>query len=282
MKFKKLIHALCMLLVAAVLMGTSTFAWFSMNREVTATGMQITAKSDSVFLLIGSGDADTASEIQTAGTITTALTVDANAAQVYPSAHDTITNTATATATDVSNLHHYVDGSSNTITVDAYNALDASEKSNYTAVNQPGTNWYYRIADAVNASASTKQYNYLATVDSAYVIHKTCYITLAAGSNDAANLKVSNMAIASNNTATGTGNDVTFAPVKVLITTATAQVELDSSTTSSNTVLASTVTDDAVVQVDIFIYYNGNDTNVFTNNVANLDGATIDLTFSVD
>lgn len=40
---KKLIPALCMLLVAAALMGTSTFAWFSMNTQVAATGMQVKA-----------------------------------------------------------------------------------------------------------------------------------------------------------------------------------------------------------------------------------------------
>lgn len=41
---KKLIPAICMLLIAAAMLGTSTFAWFSMNTKVTATGMQVTAK----------------------------------------------------------------------------------------------------------------------------------------------------------------------------------------------------------------------------------------------
>ena len=40
---KKLIPALCMLLVAAALLGTSTFAWFSMNTNVHATGMTVKA-----------------------------------------------------------------------------------------------------------------------------------------------------------------------------------------------------------------------------------------------
>jgi hypothetical protein len=49
---KKLIPALCMLLIAAAMLGTSTYAWFSMNTTVTATGMQVKAKSDSKFLQI--------------------------------------------------------------------------------------------------------------------------------------------------------------------------------------------------------------------------------------
>lgn len=43
---KKLIPALCMLLVAACLMGTSTYAWFSANTQVTASGMSVKAASD--------------------------------------------------------------------------------------------------------------------------------------------------------------------------------------------------------------------------------------------
>ncbi|MBR5769809.1 MAG: hypothetical protein IKX98_06855, partial [Clostridia bacterium] len=46
MKFKRLIHALAMLLVSAILLGTSTFAWFSMNNQVTATGMKVQAVAE--------------------------------------------------------------------------------------------------------------------------------------------------------------------------------------------------------------------------------------------
>ena len=50
-KFKKLIPALCMLLVSAVLLGSSTYAWFSMNNKVTVTGMQVTTKVSSNLLI---------------------------------------------------------------------------------------------------------------------------------------------------------------------------------------------------------------------------------------
>ena len=51
-KFKKLIPAFCMLLVSAVMLGTTTFAWFSMNNKVTATGLDVTAKANTQFLVI--------------------------------------------------------------------------------------------------------------------------------------------------------------------------------------------------------------------------------------
>lgn len=59
---KKLIPALGMLVLSACMLVTSTFAWFSMNDTVKATGMSVTAKGEQVYLQIinpngtGSGD----------------------------------------------------------------------------------------------------------------------------------------------------------------------------------------------------------------------------------
>ena len=68
--FKKLIPAIAMLLVSAVLLGTSTFAWFSMNTKVTVTGMSVTTKVNSNLLI----SADT-----TESHFTTAITQDRSA-----------------------------------------------------------------------------------------------------------------------------------------------------------------------------------------------------------
>ena len=48
---KKLIPALCMLLVAAALLGTSTFAWFSMNTMVEANGMSVKAETSANLVI---------------------------------------------------------------------------------------------------------------------------------------------------------------------------------------------------------------------------------------
>ncbi|MDY2851679.1 MAG: hypothetical protein SOV55_06130 [Candidatus Borkfalkiaceae bacterium] len=53
-KFKKIIPALCMLLVSAVLLGSSTYAWFSLNNKVTVTGMQVSTKVDNNLLIADS------------------------------------------------------------------------------------------------------------------------------------------------------------------------------------------------------------------------------------
>ena len=54
-KFRKLLPALSMLLISALLMGSSTFAWFSMNTTVTATGMSVKANTDNAYLIISAG-----------------------------------------------------------------------------------------------------------------------------------------------------------------------------------------------------------------------------------
>lgn len=48
---KKIIPALVMLLVSAVLLSTASYAWFSMNNQVTATGMQVTATALTSLLI---------------------------------------------------------------------------------------------------------------------------------------------------------------------------------------------------------------------------------------
>lgn len=55
---KKIIPSICMLLVTAVLMGTSTYAWFSMNREVKATGMKVTASTSANLVITGTAGAN--------------------------------------------------------------------------------------------------------------------------------------------------------------------------------------------------------------------------------
>ena len=54
-KFRKLLPALSMLLISALLMGSSTFAWFSMNTTVTATGMSVKAQTSGNLLISKDG-----------------------------------------------------------------------------------------------------------------------------------------------------------------------------------------------------------------------------------
>lgn len=50
-KMRKLVPAFAMLMVAAIMMSTASFAWFTMNDRVTASGMQIQAKATGSLII---------------------------------------------------------------------------------------------------------------------------------------------------------------------------------------------------------------------------------------
>lgn len=50
-KMRKLIPAFAMLMVAAIMMSTASFAWFSMGTKATATGMQVQATASSSLVI---------------------------------------------------------------------------------------------------------------------------------------------------------------------------------------------------------------------------------------
>lgn len=93
-KFKKLIPAFAMLLVSAVMLGTSTFAWFSMNTNVTATGMNVTATSNNPYFVISATKEDITNATGTA----TSATLTKESTNVQPVAYTTTQITPTTGA----------------------------------------------------------------------------------------------------------------------------------------------------------------------------------------
>lgn len=246
---KKLIPAICMTLIAAVMLASSTFAWFSMNTQVTATGMQVVAKSDNTYLLISS-DYDTADAIQGENKTTTALTVSDAEAKVYPCAP--VTN-----STETSKL-------SGTAIVTGANASTVG-------------NWYTASAGASDKADIDWNTAKVLTTFTGYVIQKTVYLTVAKGANAAKGLTVTPTI-----SQKGSGADISAA--RILITTSNGGFAILKNGDSNVDIHGSTsnnITDASVFTVSIYIYIDGNDSTIYTNNAANLTGVTIDLAFNV-
>lgn len=159
-KMRKLIPALAMLLVSAVMMSTASFAWFSMNTTVTATGMKIKAKSDQTFLIISATNSDPediqneyADKASEANAFTATTTIGETA--VYPAA----VATAEEDLVDDDSLEfHYAVGTSYT---------DGTAKGEY----KPVTN----LSD--------------------YVVKHTFYITVTKGAVPAEDIVVKSLTI---------------------------------------------------------------------------------------
>ena len=62
---RKLFISIMTLVLTVMALGTSTFAWFSMNTTATATGMSVTAKSNATYLLIGDDQTNAAASTKT-------------------------------------------------------------------------------------------------------------------------------------------------------------------------------------------------------------------------
>lgn len=86
-KFKKLIPAFCAMLVSAAMLGTSTYAWFSVNKKVEAKGMSVTAQANTQYFVIST---DTTFTTDIEKTLTEAQITQAGTAgtgTVYPAAY---------------------------------------------------------------------------------------------------------------------------------------------------------------------------------------------------
>ncbi len=233
---KKLIPALCMLLIAAALMGTSTFAWFSMNTEVTAETMQIKAVTDSTNLYIAKG-----ASIGLAALSATAVTDLSVSEEVLPA-----------------NLT----GTSGEVTIQVPSAYESDSEPDVDFAGTPSA--WTTIGKLTGAEATSKSsyalsdycaYAYVTigrkadTNDTKYNLTPTCTITLTGASNLNKALRVgliiNNTFYSSNdkNVATGT------------ITCEFNSIEL---------------TDNKAYSACLVLWYEGNDSDCISNNAISL------------
>lgn len=152
-------------------------------------------------------------------------------------------------------------------------AHETITKAAEAAVDQ--NKWYTGFSadpTKVEMNAGTKQ---TLTAFTGYVIHKQVWVTVAKNSTPVKDLSVS--------ATIGNKNTGTITQAKVLVASSDAAAELSSATTAPTTKLTgatTTITDNTVVALDIYIYIDGNDSAVFTNNFNSLDTATISLSFN--
>ena len=255
-KFKAIVPALAMLLVSAVLLGTSTFAWFSMNDEVTVSGMQITAKSDQYYLIVGSTNDLTALQDKTTGNQTTVELkkpdstdpLSATVKPVQPKA-GAITNATTAAAPG--SWEWYV----------------GTSKTDGTAKPNPEGG-----ATTPNAVTDLNE----------YTLHTTVYITVAKDTPAAQNLMLKSATFAK----AGTGKNLDgFGGVVVATTEAADRFDSDNALKArgdaGKPILAATVNDQTVIAVEIYVYVYGANANITTENAFDLATLSLTLEFSV-
>ena len=257
--FKKLVPALIMLLISAILMATSTYAWFSMNTTVTAENMEITATSNNPYLVIsetenGTYDTDASSMILTPAAssalqLVTPLNVASNV-QYYADTSARSTDTKT-TPTKFTNAASVLWGTAN-----------SSDPAQVQAANTP-----ILVAGADLAD---------------YVQSSNLWFKILPGNVDGENLTCTKVSFSA-------GTNSIAASGRVLLVSETGKFQLfklvngdvTTAETGSDAALLATVTT-TPQQLTVYFYFDGTDSSAYTNNATDLSGVTAEFEFQID
>lgn len=243
---KQLMAAIAMVMVAAVALTSATYAWFVSNNSVKATTSSISAQSNSAFMVIQYD--------------TTAVSSD----KTEDSA--TILNTALFPAQWKNNFA----ADKSTTGEKIYQFETAFGKSPLAAGYEMETTSLKAIGDPAVA------------VNEQYAVKNTFNIS-SKGSNLTA-LKVAAASIADDNK----GNNKLDDALRVLVVCGENWVLCDknsivqSSNTENSGYLAETVEVGKDTQVDMYVYYDGNNTEIYTNNLAELTNESSKITVQFD
>lgn len=249
--FRKLIPAVCMLLLAAVMAGTSTFAWFSMNTTVTAGTMAVSATAPTNLRICATNsDNDSA--------WSGALSLSASLTTMVPVSCDN-TNSALAFYKVKANGDK-IDYNNGAYKEDTTFEPATAGKDYYT------TSFWIK---AVGADASDL---------------KLSTITRSAGGTKELDKALRVMAVCGENKfiyEPVTGAAATpYKAVQSLNTEKKPVLGNDITVSNANSVLADTVTK-TPVQVTIYIWYEGQDPACKSANTVDMAGTTFSLSFTV-
>ena len=245
-----LILSLFALVVALVVTTTSTYAWFAMNSTVTAQNMQISVTADNTYLVITNNSSDLTDNKFTGTSVSTTSSASAiDRVALLPTklkAEDTplVWQTAAGTALDNGAA---LDGDYTDIA--SANEVKYVKKFTFYV----GLNPDYSAVNATNLKIKNITVTAAATNAGSEALRKAVSVCAVCGTN------VRNFASANDGTFTGLNSDAKF--------------------------LAATLNaDGTAVQVDIYVYINGDNSNVTSANaaVANaLGGFDVAVEFAV-
>ena len=303
---KQLMAAIAMVLVAAVALGSSTYAWFVSNNSVKATTANISAQSNAAFLQIAQ-----ASDAFDGSTLTT-FTPD-TATALYPatavadgSTYKFQTGYASSKAAADINSAGLIDIASAklaqyTLLETVYISAQEGSFTNLTGVGltvaaSNGTASDDQIEEAmrillVNQADKTKWQVWAPAAEayaSNYINGKDLYNTAAdTGAVPYATMKTEKTAeYGASGTKTHFPETLTYTEYMALVNTHVDSTSVAAKTGSykvaGTDILAATVgTPDAgTVQVDMYVFYEGSDHHVYTDNLINLGQAKVTVEFT--
>ena len=261
---KQLAAAIAMVCVAAVALGSSTYAWFVSNNNVDAITTDISAQSNSAYLVIQEA---TAGKTATDNTSTSSATAeDRTAVALYPAQ---VVNGTTTGSYKFESAYAAAAG----------NSLEKT--STRFTVGNNGT-----AEEAVANTYAHKDTFYIGTggYDGSFTNLKVEGVTVSAKNADKADL-VNAMRVlvvcGDQWTVWKNGAEVTSVDTLNTAGNATETTTLTAKyTDATNKAIAASVSKDNDVTVDIYVFYDGADGQVNSDNLADLKDCGVTVTFT--
>lgn len=302
---KQLVAAVAMVLVAAVALGSSTYAWFANNAKVTATGMNVTAqveggiqiKTVSSTVALGSGytaDYATTADAKIASTsLLPASTAGSSAANSVITSDWYYAKAALANASTAKTDTYVTLGSSSTEGQWTFTNGTANGNGvltyggSYTgAKDAPAGRYYLATSYHISNVSSEKQASNLkvegvsvsgTSASGSEMLDKSLRVAIVCGTNVVVYAPVAypsdfNMSVATSTT--GTPGDAGTA------TMGTDNVATKAGTTTSDAIATSVGNEGSDTLVNVYIWYEGEDTNHKTDNIkTTIDGLKVTVNF---
>lgn len=260
---KQMAAAVAMVCVAAVALGSSTYAWFVSNNTVKGTTTNISAQSNAAFMVIDTGDT-------TANSGTEASYTTPEDTKLYPA--KVALQTAKVSTGDAGEKGYVMQ----------------SAFASYGDKSDMKSGTLFDIAGSGDSPATIG--TAAAAVQSGYAMKQTFNIGEKTGTTKLENLRVSEVKM----TGTTTEKDLTTA-MRILVVCDNNWIVYDASGNMKLTNITKDASNNYVlhadkfsgvgtgkqVTVDTYVYYDGDDTNVFTTNLAQLQtkhGVTLSFT----
>lgn len=250
---KQLMAAIAMVVVAGVALSSATYAWFVSNNSVTATTTNISAQSNSAFLLIDK------------------VTTTTNSKTEYSYQTDPVTEKALYPAQVTAN------GVWQSAYASKTNESTEKTDTRFTIKSTDKTDGSAEAAVAENYAITHKFYIGTGTYDGEFTDLIVSNMTLSAPTADIANAMRVLVKCGANwqvwKYDSDTGKGVKVATYK---TTAADEVALS----GQADVIKASVKKGEDAEVDVYIYYDGADTQINSDNLTDLaTGCGVTLTF---
>ena len=250
---KTILPALAMLIVAAVMLSTASYAWFAMRSEVSATDMTVSVKSESEYMLI------------------------------MAVAEDYDTSDAATVLSDIRTQNVYtVQGQAIGEKIVAPAAHEDTDAAGFASA----ANWYTAIgAESGKTDAKDGSKTVLGDLDG-YVVRYRYIVAMAEGSNPKDGAWLKNVEVLPQTTISG---NQTIDPVKVVVTCGENHYEFghtdegvafDQRGGGDENLFTGALNDNTFYEIMVYVYYDGNHGKLFTDNFANIVPAKVSISIT--